>query len=106
MADNTEHDNIDDSVVVVEKQVKLEVTSVCSEGREESDAGLKFLREIQIMEMERVTEFPMSNVDIGPRKRQRIGWDVVHPVAKSEAGKKLPFILIVNLQGIHQVQPY
>ncbi|MFS8024337.1 putative dual-specificity kinase [Helianthus anomalus] len=35
----------------------------------------------QIMEMERVTEFPMSNVDIGPRKRQRIGWDVVHPAA-------------------------
>ncbi|XP_035839241.1 uncharacterized protein LOC110904166 isoform X2 [Helianthus annuus] len=54
MADNTEHDNIDDSVVVVEKQVKLEVTSVCSEGREESDAGLKFLREIQIRTEEAV----------------------------------------------------
>ncbi|KAF5808702.1 putative dual-specificity kinase CMGC-CLK family [Helianthus annuus] len=38
------------------------------------------------MEMERVTEFPMSNVDIGPRKRQRIGWDVVHPAAKAQLG--------------------
>ncbi|KAL8265061.1 hypothetical protein R6Q59_023191 [Mikania micrantha] len=38
------------------------------------------------MEMERVTEFPMSNVDIGPRKRQRIGWDVVHPAAKAQVG--------------------
>lgn len=36
----------------------------------------------RIMEMERVAEFPMSNVDIGPRKRQRLGWDVVHPAPK------------------------
>ena len=35
-----------------------------------------------IMEMERVTEFPMSNVDLRPRKRQRIGWEAVHPATK------------------------
>ncbi|KAL8235583.1 hypothetical protein R6Q59_016664 [Mikania micrantha] len=37
------------------------------------------------MEMECVTEFLISNVDIGPRKRQRIGWDVVHRAAKDMA---------------------
>ncbi|KVH98185.1 Protein kinase, catalytic domain-containing protein [Cynara cardunculus var. scolymus] len=38
------------------------------------------------MEMERVTEFPMSNVDLRPRKRQRLGWDAVHPVTKAQLG--------------------
>ncbi|KDO69451.1 hypothetical protein CISIN_1g0139732mg, partial [Citrus sinensis] len=28
------------------------------------------------MEMERVTEFPFSNLDRRPRKRARLGWDV------------------------------
>ncbi|KAI3739671.1 hypothetical protein L2E82_30082 [Cichorium intybus] len=37
-----------------------------------------FLRSccIPVMEMERVTEFPLGPVDIRPRKRQRLGWDV------------------------------
>ncbi|KAJ9568313.1 hypothetical protein OSB04_004279 [Centaurea solstitialis] len=38
------------------------------------------------MEMERVTEFPMTQLDIRPRKRQRLGWDVVPQPPKAQLG--------------------
>ncbi|KAK9054550.1 hypothetical protein SSX86_025628 [Deinandra increscens subsp. villosa] len=38
------------------------------------------------MEMERVTEFPMSQLDLRPRKRQRLGWDVAPPPPKAQLG--------------------
>ncbi|KVI06276.1 Protein kinase, catalytic domain-containing protein [Cynara cardunculus var. scolymus] len=38
------------------------------------------------MEMERVTEFPMSQLDVRPRKRQRLGWDVVPQPPKAQLG--------------------
>ncbi|CAH1423257.1 unnamed protein product [Lactuca virosa] len=38
------------------------------------------------MEMERVTEFPMGQLDLRPRKRQRLGWDVVPPPPKAQLG--------------------
>ncbi|MFS7907171.1 putative dual-specificity kinase [Helianthus anomalus] len=34
------------------------------------------------MEMERVTEFPMSQLDLRSRKRQRLGWDVAPLMSK------------------------
>ncbi|KAJ0770489.1 putative RNA-directed DNA polymerase [Helianthus annuus] len=36
------------------------------------------------MEMERVTEFPMSQLDLRSRKRQRLGWDVAPLMPKVE----------------------
>ncbi|KAL4584871.1 hypothetical protein LXL04_009481 [Taraxacum kok-saghyz] len=38
------------------------------------------------MEMERVTEFPMGQLDLRPRKRQRLGWDVVPTPPKAQLG--------------------
>ncbi|KVH98961.1 Protein kinase, catalytic domain-containing protein [Cynara cardunculus var. scolymus] len=38
------------------------------------------------MEMERVTEFPLGPVDLRPRKRQRLGWDVGPQVTKAQLG--------------------
>ncbi|MFS7999411.1 putative dual-specificity kinase CMGC-CLK family [Helianthus anomalus] len=38
------------------------------------------------MEMERVTEFPMSQLDLRPRKRQRLGWDVAPLTPKAQVG--------------------
>ncbi|GJV29776.1 serine/threonine-protein kinase AFC2 isoform X1 [Tanacetum coccineum] len=38
------------------------------------------------METERVTEFPMSQLDLRPRKRQRLGWDVVATPPKAQLG--------------------
>ncbi|KAI7732327.1 hypothetical protein M8C21_010066, partial [Ambrosia artemisiifolia] len=55
--------------------------------------------EIDVMEMERVTEFPMSNVDIGPRKRQRIGWDVVHPAPPKILSRSESLISCVQLRN-------
>ncbi|KAM0008814.1 putative dual-specificity kinase [Helianthus debilis subsp. tardiflorus] len=36
------------------------------------------------MEMERVTEFPMSQLDLRSRKRHRLGWDVAPLMPKVE----------------------
>uniref|UniRef100_A0A5B6YQU4 Uncharacterized protein n=1 Tax=Davidia involucrata TaxID=16924 RepID=A0A5B6YQU4_DAVIN len=38
------------------------------------------------MEMERVTEFPHTHMDRRPRKRPRLGWDVVPQVPKAQLG--------------------
>ncbi|KAG9156546.1 hypothetical protein Leryth_006538 [Lithospermum erythrorhizon] len=35
------------------------------------------------MEMERVIEFPHNFIDVRPRKRQRLGWDVAPQTPKS-----------------------
>ncbi|MFS7914709.1 putative dual-specificity kinase [Helianthus anomalus] len=34
------------------------------------------MKSLPVMEMERVTEFPMSPLDLRSRKQQRLGWDV------------------------------
>ncbi|RAL47560.1 hypothetical protein DM860_011298 [Cuscuta australis] len=38
------------------------------------------------MEMERVTEFPIMQLDRRPRKRARLGWDVLPEVSKAQLG--------------------
>ncbi|KAK2974658.1 hypothetical protein RJ640_030266 [Escallonia rubra] len=38
------------------------------------------------MEMERVTEFPHTHMDRRPRKRPRLGWDVVPQASKAQLG--------------------
>ncbi|CAH9109881.1 unnamed protein product [Cuscuta epithymum] len=38
------------------------------------------------MEMERVTEFPIRQLDRRPRKRPRLGWDVLPEVPKAQLG--------------------
>ncbi|KAK3006064.1 hypothetical protein RJ639_016296 [Escallonia herrerae] len=39
-----------------------------------------------IMEMERLTEFPHTHMDRRPRKRPRLGWDVVPQASKAQLG--------------------
>ena len=40
------------------------------------------LLSFKAMEMERVTEFPLTHLDRRPRKRPRLGWDVAPQTPK------------------------
>ncbi|KAA8542234.1 hypothetical protein F0562_023630 [Nyssa sinensis] len=51
-----------------------------------TDSGYLYLS--SIMEMERVTEFPHTHMDRRPRKRPRLGWDVVPQAPKIRSTAK------------------
>lgn len=47
------------------------------------------------MEMERVVEFPHEHMDRRPRKRQRLGWDVVPQAPKVSDLFSIPQISLI-----------